>query len=183
MNTLLEALRYSASSMGLQPYEFIHVRDEETRNLLKEHSFGQSQITDASDMIVFAAKTELSQGYIENYARLEGELRNRTEEQIERKIKGTAAYVNKMSTEELFVWNSKQAYIAIGNLLSAAALLGIDACPMEGINPEEYDRILRLEPLNLRSLAVVTLGFRSAEDSYADQAKFRFPKGQIIKTI
>lgn len=183
VETLLETIRLSASSMGLQPYEFIHVKDPEVRERLKEHSFGQTQITDASELIVFAAKTNLDEDYIKEFARREGELRNRSEEQIQRKIKSTREYVNGMNDAELMSWTGRQAYIAIGNLLTVAALLRIDACPMEGIKGEEYDRILQLDDVNLRSLAVVTLGFRSSEDSYASQQKFRFPKDKIIKTI
>jgi len=183
VDALLESLRLSASSMGLQPYEFIHVKNPEIREQLKEHSHGQTQITDASEMIVFAAKTRVDDGHIEDFARLEGELRDRSEEQIQQKIERTKAYVNRMDQEQLFNWNSRQVYIAIGTILTAAALLEIDACPMEGIKGEEYDRILQLEHLNLRSLAVVTLGYRSSADSYASQPKFRFPQGRIIKTI
>jgi nitroreductase len=182
-NTLLQVLTLSASSMGLQPYNFIHVKDAEIRKELKEVSSGQSQIVDASELIVFAAKTKIARDYVEQFARLEGELRNRSEEQINRKMDKTIQYVSKKSPDELFNWNCRQAYIAMGNLLTAAAVLGIDACPMEGIDPREYDRILQLEDVNLRSLAVVTLGFRSSSDSYADEPKFRFPEGQIIKTI
>ncbi|MCZ4408818.1 nitroreductase family protein [Cryomorphaceae bacterium 1068] len=183
VDVLLESLRLSASSMGLQPYEFIHVKNPEIREQLKEHSHGQTQITDASELIVFAAKTKIGEEHIEDYARLEGELRDRSEDQIQRKIAGTLDYVNRMDKEQLFNWNSRQVYIAMGTLLSAAALMGIDACPMEGIKGEDYDRILQLEALNLRSLAVVTLGYRSSDDSYASQPKFRFPRGRIIKTI
>lgn len=183
VETLLEAIRLSASSMGLQPYKFIHVKDPEIRKQLKEHSYGQTQITDASELIVFAAKTKVDREYIQDFARLEGELRGLSEEQIQRKTKSTLDYVSGMDEAETFNWNSRQTYIALGNLLSAAAVMRIDACPMEGIIGEEYDRILQLEPLNLRSLAVVTLGFRSSTDSYASQPKFRFPPGQIIKTV
>lgn len=183
VNTLLEALRLSASSMGLQPYEFIHVKNRAIREQLKEHSYGQTQITDASDMIVFAAKTSISIGYIEEFARQEAALRNRNEEQIIRKIESTQDYVSKKNSDEIFNWNSKQTYIALGTLLSTAAMLRVDACPMEGFKGEEYDRILQLERLNLRSLAVVTLGYRSSEDSYAAQPKFRFTQDRIIKTI
>jgi len=183
VETLLEVLQLSASSMGLQPYEFIHVKHPKTRERLKEHSHAQNQITDASELIVFAAKTKVDNEYIEDFARLEGELKGRSEEQIQRRIASTMTYVSRMDEAELFNWNSRQAYIALGNLLSIAAVMRIDACPMEGIIGDEYDRILQLEPLNLRSLAVVTLGFRSSRDSYASQPKFRFPPGQIIKTV
>lgn len=180
---LLEALRLSASSMGLQPYKFIHVKDSKLRKELRNYSHDQSQITDASELIVFAAKTEIDEEYVEHFARLEGELRNRNEQQILRKKEKTLSYLKGKGEEELFNWNCRQAYIAIGNLLTTAAVLGIDACPMEGINTNAYDRILQLEDVNLRSLAVVTLGFRSSSDSYAEEPKFRFPQGQIIKTI
>jgi len=183
LDALLEATRLSASSMGLQPYKFIHVKDVEVRKSLREHSFDQSQITDASDLIVFSAMKEISDDHIEEFARTEANLRNRSEEQIERKIKSTKAYISRMNPDELLQWNSRQAYIAMGTLLSAAALMKVDACPMEGIIPKEYDRILQLEHVNLQCLAVVTLGFRSADDSFSSQTKFRFPKGQIIKTI
>lgn len=183
VDTVREVLRLSASSMGLQPYVFIHVTDEQVRKRLRTHSFDQSQITDASELFVFTAKENIDNEYVEDFVRGEGELRNRTEEQMKRKIKGTVSNFSKKSKEEIFNWSSRQAYIGIGNLLTAAALLNIDACPMEGIKGEEYDRILQLEPLNLRSLAVVTLGFRSSADTYASQAKFRFPQDRIIKTI
>jgi nitroreductase/dihydropteridine reductase len=183
VHTLLESLRMSASSMGLQPYEFIHVKDPEIRQHLREQSYGQGQITDASELIVFAAKTSISREYVEEYARGEAAVRDRSEDQILRKIESTLAYVSQSDAAEIFNWNSKQTYIAIGSLLSAAALLQIDSCPMEGIKGEEYDRILQLEPLNLRCLAVVTLGYRSSADSYASQPKFRFPQGRIIKTM
>jgi nitroreductase len=183
ISTLLETLRLSASSMGLQPYQFIHVKDAAMRAELRQVSFDQSQITDASDLILIAAKKEISGEYVRKYATLEAHLRNRTQEQIDRKIQSTQKYLDGKSAHELMQWNSRQAYIAIGFLLSAAAALKVDACPMEGIKPDEYNRILGLDELNLQSLAVVTLGYRSEDDAYASQAKFRFPKGEIILTI
>ncbi len=181
--TLFESLRLSASSMGLQPYRFIRVTNADLREQLRKVSFDQSQITDASEMIVFAAKTEYSVSDIERIIRLGGELRGYDEDKLVKRIESTKRYVDRKSKSELFEWNARQAYIAMGSLLTAAAVLGIDACPMEGINGAEYDRILGLNPLNLGSLAVVTLGYRSEIDKYSSEAKVRLPMDEVFLTF
>jgi nitroreductase len=183
VKALLEALRLSASSMGLQPYRFIHVKDSDVRQELRVHSYDQPQITDASELVVFAAKTEYSDEDIRDIVTREGKLRGYDDEQIKKRIASVTKYVRGKEGDRLFHWNARQLYIAIGNVLTSAAVLGIDACPMEGIKGKEYDRILGLETLNLKSLAVVTLGYRSSEDTYAKKAKVRLPAEKIIKTI
>lgn len=183
VNTLLGTLELSASSMGLQPYRFIHVRDRDVREELRIHSYDQSQITDSSELIVFAAKATLSAEDIEELVRREGEMRGYDETSIHKRIASVSNYVKQKDPEEFLAWTSRQLYISMGKLLEAAALMRIDACPMEGIKGSEYDRILGLEPLNLRAFAVVTLGFRSDSDAYAGKPKVRLPREQIIKTI
>jgi len=180
---LLETLRLTASSMGLQPYRFIHVKDDKVRKELRAHSYDQPQITDASELIVFAAKNKFTQADIEEIVKREGRLRGYEDEAIEKRIASVTRYVDRKDEDEFLAWTSRQLYISIGNLLSAAALMWVDACPMEGIKGKEYDRILGLEPLNLRSFAVVTLGFRSESDGYASKTKVRLPRERIIKTI
>jgi nitroreductase len=183
VESLLETIRLSASSMGLQPYRFIHVKDEALRRELRSHSYDQPQITDASELIVFAAKEKFTDEDISQIVEREGEIRGYDKEKIEKRVKSVTKYVRSKNPDEFFAWTGRQTYIAIGKLLSAAALMRVDACPMEGIKGEDYDRILGLETLNLRSLAVVTLGFRSENDAYASKPKVRLPKDQIIKTF
>ena len=183
MGLLLKSLQLSPSSMGLQPYHFFQVKDPERRKALREVSFNQKQITDASELIVFAAKTKLAHNDIERFVRLNAEIRQKDEESRKRNFSRLSQYIAKFDDDALFNWTSRQAYIAMGLILSSAAQLKIDACPMEGIQGEEYDRILDLEPLNLRTISVVTLGYRSDEDKYQWEPKVRKPLDDLITTI
>jgi nitroreductase len=178
-----EVLRLSASSMGLQPYHFFWIENNELRKELRNFSYDQSQITDASGVMLFTAKTKLESDEIAAFVKMEGETRGYREDAIQKRIQSVQKYVDSKTQDEFFEWSARQAYIAIGNLLSAAALLRVDACPMEGIKAREYDRILGLEPLNLKSLAVVTLGYRSSEDSYQHKAKVRKPLDDLISRL
>jgi len=183
MNILLNSLRLSPSSMGLQPYTFFRVKSSQLREKLKEHSFNQSQITDASELIVFASKTKITKTEIESFARLNTEIRQKDSDSEQRQVKRLSSYIENFETEAFFNWTSRQAYIAMGILLASAAQLKIDSCPMEGIQGREYDRILDLEPLNLRTISVVALGYRSEEDSYQWEPKVRKPLNDLISMI
>ena len=183
LDTLFEALRLSASSMGLQPYHFFWIENAELREELRTHSYNQSQITDAHGVMVFAAKTDLEPDEIDAFVRLEGGKRGYDNESIEKRTKSVQAYVDRKKGDAFFQWSARQTYIALGNLLTSAALMRIDACPMEGIKGKEYDRILGLEPLNLRSIAVVTLGYRSDDDPYQHKAKVRKPQDDLISRL
>ena len=179
-DVLTDALQLSASSYGLQPYRFVVVRDAETRQALRAASWGQPQITDASHMIVFASKTNLSQDDTAEYMQLISDTRGVPVENLEGFANAINGKINGGSPEELAAWAAKQAYIAIGTLLATAADMRIDACPMEGFNPDQYDEILGLKELGLHAHAVVTLGYRSTEDPLASMKKVRFPKEQLF---
>jgi len=183
MDILLNSLRLSPSSMGLQPYAFFQVNDSDKRKKLREHSFNQSQITEASEMIVFASKTKITREEIERFAQLNADIRKKNSDSENRQAQRLSTYVDNFESEALFNWTSRQAYIAMGMLLASAAQLKIDSCPMEGIEGREYDRILDLEPLNLRTISVVTLGYRSKEDSYQWEPKVRKPLNDLISMI
>jgi nitroreductase len=153
------------------------------REKLKEHSFNQSQITDASELVVFASKTKITKTEIESFARLNTEIRQKDSDSEQKQVKRLSSYIENFETEAFFNWTSRQAYIAMGILLASAAQLKIDSCPMEGIQGREYDRILDLEPLNLRTISVVALGYRSEEDSYQWEPKVRKPLNDLISMI
>lgn len=177
---LLEALRLSASSYGIQPYRFILVKDEALRQQLRTASMGQSQITDASHMLVFAAKKRFSEADTEAYMKLIAETRGIPRSSLDGFAAGINGRLQRASPEELEEWAARQAYIAVGNLLTAAALKRIDACPMEGLNPAQYDQILSLDSLGLSTKVVVTLGYRSEEDALAHMAKVRLPHTELF---
>lgn len=183
MDTLMEALRLSASSMGLQPYRFLRITDPEVRKQLREVSFDQPQITDAAEMIVFAAKPEYTDSDIDDFLAESRARRGFSDEDIAKRKKSIQKHVAGFKGKELLEWTSRQMYIAIGQLLATAALMEIDACPMEGIKAPEYERILKLDEKGLQAFAVVTLGYRSEEDDLAEKPKIRLPREILFEEI
>ena len=183
LDTLLEAIQLTASSYGLQPYEIIVVKDAATREKLKSVSWDQSQITDASEVIVFANKTQITSEYVDSYLKDIAQTRDLKIEDLAG-LKGMLdSTIMKLNPEDQNTWAAKQAYIALGNLLSAAAHLKIDACPMEGFDAEKYDELLNLKEKGLTTAVITTVGYRSEEDSTQFAAKVRKSKNDLINTI
>lgn len=178
--TLEQALLLTPSSVGLQPWKFLVIDNPALRTTLQPVSYGQSQIVDASHLVVLAAKPDLSEADVDAHVARIAEVRGLAVADLAG-LKGMAmGIVTGRSAEERRDWAFNQTYIALGNLLTSAALLGIDACPMEGFSREEYDRILDLPAQGLASVAVATLGYRSADDKYATAPKVRFPLETVI---
>lgn len=183
LELLVEATRLSASSFGLQPYHVFVITDPEIRRALKEVSWGQSQITDASHLFVFANKKTFGPELIDSYLSEVSDVREIPEE-------GLKAYGDFMKSKLVDLpeqvketWTAKQTYIALGNLLSAASVMAIDACPMEGFEAEAYDRILKLDEKDLTTSVVVALGFRSEEDETQHYKKVRRSKESLFTHI
>ncbi len=174
---LEEAVSLSPSSLGLQLWKFVVVEDPAIRERLKAASWGQSQITDASQIIVFAAKTDITEADIDAHLERIAEVRGVSLESLaplrEMSVGGA---IHAKTPEQRAEWARRQVYIALGTLLTSAALMGIDACPMEGFSPADYDSILGLDALGYNSVVVGAIGYRSAEDKYAGAPKVRFPK-------
>jgi len=180
LETLLEATQLTASSYGLQPYEIIVVKDAALREELKAVSWDQPQITDASEVIVFANKTNITESYIDSYLQDIATTRDLKIEDLQG-LKGMLeSTIMKLNPEDQSTWASKQAYIALGNFLSAAANLRIDTCPMEGFEPEQYDKLLGLEALNLKSVLVLPVGYRAKDDKFSEFKKVRRPISDVI---
>lgn len=183
LKTLKEAIRLSASSYGLQPYEVLVIEDPEIRKQLKEASWGQTQITDASHLIVFANKTNVTAKDTEAYMNNISKTRNIPVENLS----GFSDMINNtvisLPQEAKHTWTAKQTYIALGSLLAAAAELRIDACPMEGFDPEGYNRILGLDKKGLNASVIATIGYRAQEDDTQHYAKVRRPAEELFTTI
>ncbi|MGJ5643381.1 NAD(P)H-dependent oxidoreductase [Formosa sp. S-31] len=183
LNILKEAIQLSASSYGLQPYKVIIVEDKATREQLKAASWNQSQITDASHMIVLANMTDADESLVDNYIDNVSETRGIAKENLTGYSDMMKSNVVALPTEVKDNWTAKQAYIALGNLLSAAAFLKIDACPMEGFDSKAYNQILGLEKENLNAAVVITLGYRAEEDQTQHYKKVRKPENELFSTI
>ena len=178
---LEETLVLTPSSYGLQPWTFVVVTSPETKALLRPASYGQAQITDSSHLVVFAAKRSLDATYIGRFLDRSAEVRGVPREALDgfgKRIAGDL--VSGSRSQDIFGWAGRQAFIALGNFLTAAALLGVDTCAMEGIDPDKYDAILGLEALGLRTVVAAAAGYRHADDKYAAQPKVRFPAGELI---
>ena len=177
---LLETIRLSPSSYGLQAYQFIVIRNPELRQKLQPASWGQTQIVDASHMIVFYSHVDFSEAHIDDYLKLTADTRGLDVAALEGYGSFMKSKLLEMPKEGLTNWMGRQSYIAMGNLLTACAIHGIDTCPMEGIEADQYDQILGLSERNLRAWAVVMIGYRSAEDTTQHYAKVRKSKEDLF---
>ncbi len=180
-SALKESLRLAPSSFGLQPWRFVEVRDPQLRTRLKEASWNQSQVTDASHFVVLAADTELDVRAVDRYLDSIAATRGVGLESLAGLRQSLVGGVlNGPRAAQLRPWAERQVYIALGFVLFAAASLRIDACPMEGLDSAAYDRLLGLEQGPFRTVAAVALGYRSVEDPIAGLAKVRFPESEVF---
>jgi len=183
--TALEtSLQLSASSFGLQPYRFLVVQNPDLRQRLLPHAWNQRQIVDASHLVVFAARTGITETEIEGYLARVAAVRGVPGDSLDgfrAMLKGTL--LNDAFHPIAPHWAARQTYIALGNLLTSAALLGIDACPMEGFVPAEFDTILGLPDQGLTAVVACALGYRADDDKYASLAKVRAPRAELVKSL
>lgn len=181
INELLDAARLSPSWYGVQPWKFILIEDPSLRQKLRAASYDQSQVTDASHFVVFAAKTGYSEkdvdAYIESTAKLQG-VSPSDLTPLREGIMGSI--VNRLQGAALANFAMNQTHIALGFFLEAAALKKVDACPMGGFDPAAYDEILGLRELGLHAAVIVAVGYRSGDDKAATRTKSRFPLEEVV---
>ena len=178
---LEEALILTASSYGLQPWKFIIVTDPALKAKLRPASWNQSQVEDCSHLVVFAAKQDITETDLDRFIARTAEVRGSTVESL-------AGYKGFMMGDlvkgarhaVIHEWAARQTYIAMGNLLTSAALLGIDACPFEGIEPAKYDEILGLKGTGYATVSACPVGYRADDDKYASAPKVRFAAKELI---
>jgi nitroreductase len=177
-------LQLTPASFGLQAYKFINVKDKSTREALREYSWAQSQVTDADILLVFTVPINFDKSYIEKHMKNMQKIKKMNDEKKDERIK---FMVNKIieTGEEIWItnfeeWITKQVYIALWNLITALSILGIDSCPLEGLNPKEYNRILKLDEKNLTTKVAIAIWKRHADDKYQNEKKVRFSKKELF---
>jgi nitroreductase len=180
--TLEQALVLSPSSYGLQPWKFFVVRDPTVRTRLRAAAWNQAQITDASHLVVFAVRKDFGPQDVDRYVARIAEVRKLPGESLEGYRNMMLGSVNR-PREEVAAWASRQVYIALGTFLSAAAMLGIDACPMEGFDPQQFDQILGLSEQAYHAQVLAAAGYRASDDAYAKLPKVRFAAEEIISHV
>jgi len=176
-----ESIVLTPSSFGLQPITAVVVGDQATREKLVPSSYGQRQVADASHLVVFAIKTNITEADINAFIKLVSEKRGVPESALEG-YRGMmiGSIIKGMDDAARRIWASKQTYIALGQLMASAALLNIDICPIEGFSPAAYDTTLDLAKKGLASVVVAAVGYRAESDNYAKLAKVRLPKSQVV---
>ena len=180
--TVLEsALILSPSSYGLQPWKFIVITDQKTRERLFPSTWNQRQILDCSHFVVFAANTKITEDHIDRHLTRTVEVRGGTVHALKRYREVMVGdVVTGERGAQALQWATHQAYLALGNFITSAALMGVDTCPMEGFEPQEYDKILELQSKGLASVVCCAVGYRSPNDKSATLKKVRFPREQVI---
>jgi nitroreductase len=179
---LEESLVLSPSSYGLQPWKFFVVDNPALRAKLKPVSWEQSQIVDADKLVVFAVKKNFGAADVERFVERISEVRRVPKEVLEGYKKMMLASAS-LPPEKVSAWLIRQVYIALGVFLTSAAALGVDACPMEGLDKDKYDEILGLPSKGYNTILVATAGVRAADDAYAAQTKVRFAKNELIERL
>ena len=181
---LEKSLVLTPTSYGLQPYHFLIVQDAATRAALLPHSWGQKQVVDCSHYVVFTARTEMKEADVTKLIGRISAVRGVPAESLNfYRDMMLSDVVNGPRGKTAHEWAARQCYIALGNLMTAAAVLGVDACPMEGLVPAEYDKILKLEGTGYKTVVALALGYRAAGDKYATAPKIRYASAELIKFI
>ena len=183
-----ESLRKAASltptSFGLEPYRLIDVRDPKVREALKAVSWGQTQVVDAARYVVFAIEKPFGTAHIDAFVERTMRARGVARESLDgfRKMM-VATLVDGPRSANIVNWAAHQAYIALGNMMAAGAHLGVDSCPLEGLDPEKYDEILGLKEKGLATVCAVAFGHRAEGDKYATLPKVRKTLDELFITV
>jgi nitroreductase len=180
-SALEQSLVLTPSSYGLQPWKFVVVTDPALKAKLRPASWNQAQVEDCSHHVVFLAKDTITEADLDHYLARTAEVRGQAPESLA----GYKGYmlgdlVNGPRAAVIAEWAARQVYIALGNFMTSAALLGVDTCPMEGMETGKYDEILGLAGTGYRTVVACPAGYRATEDKYAAAPKVRFPASEVV---
>lgn len=180
---LEDSLILTPSSFGLQPWHFFVIENPELREKLQAHSWGQAQVTECSHFLVLASRRSVGEEEIDQFLKHSAKLRGEQIESLAPYRDMMSGFIGHMDESQKAQWAKLQTYIALGQLMTSAAALGIDACPMEGIDANEYDALLGLPEKGLKTSVACALGYRAESDKYASAAKVRFEKNQLLTRL
>jgi len=170
VDTILEAIRLSASSVGIQPYNVIVIESHELRGKIHEQACPQPQIVEGSHVLVFASWTDVTTEHIDQYMQLIADTRHTAVDSLTPFADSIKGNLMSRTPETRAEWAARQSYIALGTAMIAAATEGVDATPMEGFNADALDQLLDLPAKNLHSTSILVLGYRDAEKDYLANA-------------
>lgn len=177
---LKESFNLTATSYGLQPLKMVVVEDQDLKNRLLPYTYNQKQVQDASHVLVICIEDQLTSQFIKEHFKRVETIRNTPRKILEPYEKYLLESFSEKSEEEINQWMIKQAYLALGNLLTVCAFEQIDSCPLEGFQPEKYDELLELGKVGLRSVLVLPIGYRHPDDFFSSLKKVRRGSVEVI---
>ena len=180
LNTLKEAFNLTALSYGLQTLKLVIIEDNAKRENLVGISYGQRQVADASHLLVLCIQNEIDEKDVNEHFETIKSIRNTPDAILSPFKTQLQSSINEMTATKKVVWATKQAYIALGNLMTVCAVEGIDSCPMEGFIPKDLDAALGLDKLGLTSVLLLPVGFRAEDDKFSSFKKVRKQLSQTI---
>lgn len=183
LNDLLEAVILSPSSFGLQPWKLIVVTNPEIRAKLQEAGYGQPKISEASHLIVFAVEKNIDDALIDNFIKTVAKTQSIPVENLKGKADMMKGSILSNTVEKRIEWATRQVYIALGVLITTAAIAGIDVGPMEGFDPKKFDEILGLDKMGLEARVIAAVGYRASDDPSLQLKKVRFSKEEIVVEV
>ena len=183
IEVLKKAFNLTATSYGLQPLKMLIISNKELQSELRNFSFNQQQVDTASHVLVICIEDKVDEEFITNYFERVKHVRETPEEIIKPFHEFLVNDFKAKAEEEIHAWAINQAYLALGTLLTVCAAEEIDACPMEGFEPQKYDEYLNLHDKNLRSVLVLPVGYRSEDDEFSKFKKVRRPLDEVIIEI
>ncbi|MEM6516217.1 MAG: NAD(P)H-dependent oxidoreductase [Bacteroidota bacterium] len=173
LTVLKEAFNLTATSFGLQTIKMIVIEDKAVREQLVEHSFFQNQVLDASHLLVICIQDDIKTEDVNSHFENVKDIRSTPDTILKPFRNDLTEMMEQKSVNERQDWSIRQAYITLGNLMTVCAVEKIDSCPMEGFVPEQYDKILGLQELGLKSVLLLPVGYRAEDDMFADFKKVR----------
>jgi len=183
LTAILKATNLAATSYGLQPFTILVVSNKEIKSKLQEAAYGQAQVGSSSAVLVFAVPLKITTADIEGFINLVATTRSMPVEALDGYKGMILGTVGALPAEQQQIWSAKQAYIALGTALAAAAEQKVDACPMEGFDAVKFDEILGLTEKGLKSLVIMPVGYRSADDATAKYIKVRKPESELFHFV
>ncbi|PKA84476.1 nitroreductase [Ulvibacter sp. MAR_2010_11] len=183
LNILKESFNLTATSYGLQPLKMVVIGNPKIKEQLVPLTMKQRQVMDASHVLVFCIESEINDKFIKKYFNKVEKTRNTPRAILKPYETFLVNDFSEKSEATIDNWMEKQAYLAMGNLLTVCALEGIDACPIEGFEPEKYDTLLKLKEKGLQSVLVMPVGYRAEDDMFADFKKVRRGIDEVVIEI
>lgn len=183
LNILKETFNLTATSYGLQPVKMVIVSNQEVKEKLMPLTYHQPQVRDASHVLILCVESEIDSNFIIDHFKRVEDTRKTPREILDRFEENLVNTFTSWNKQQIRQWMINQLYLTLGALLTVCAIEKIDSCPMEGFQPEEYDKLLGLDKMGLESVIVLPVGYRDKSDFFLSLKKVRRGIDELVVKI